>query len=190
MAFSLPKNLHIAARQVPYSLLTVLTVGVTFAMLVRILQFVLPVLPVLPFLASSMLSPASPQSGMPFLPSDVDSRWHAPASTEINDHSRALDGSGPMAKKFVPKSDAGASGQPEGWEYGVYNYCNMPHVRKQEYVRKDSAQWELMSVEVIQRRECSICNSCWRSHHGLRVVMARVYGRTLHSINILTSRSH
>lgn len=58
-----------------------------------------------------------------------------------------------MARRVVPKTGAGGSEQPEGWPYGEYNYCNMPHVRREEYVRKDEDEWELLFVEVIHRRE-------------------------------------
>ena len=83
----------------------------------------------------------------------ADPRWYAPVKTDVNDLASAIHGDGPMAQKVVPKTGAGASQQPEGWKYGEYNYCNMPHVRAEEYLRKDENQWELLYVEVIQRRE-------------------------------------
>jgi len=110
----------------------------------KILQLTMPMLP----LADTKLSP--PHAIL--AAEDGGSAWHSPANTDVNDHARAMDGSGPMAKKIVPWTHTGASEQPRGWAYGDYNYCNMPHVRADEYVKKGE-EFELLFVEVIQRRE-------------------------------------
>ena len=145
MLFSLSQSLSQTAKQVPYSLITyVVLISITFAMFSKILQFTMPMLP----LAASKLAP----SQAVLAAQDGGSGWDAPANTDINDHARAMDGTGPMARKVVPWTGAGASEQPQGWEYGDYNYCNMPHVRAEEYV-KNGDEFELLFVEVIQRRE-------------------------------------
>lgn len=36
---------------------------------------------------------------------------------------------------------------PAGVEYGTYNWCNMPHVRKEEYVKADD-DFQLFYVEM------------------------------------------
>jgi hypothetical protein len=145
MLFSLSQSLSNTAKQVPYSLITyIVLICITFAMFSKILQFTVPMLP----LAASKL--ASSQAVL--ATQDASSGWHPPAGTDINDHARAMDGTGPMAKKVVPWTGAGASEQPQGWQYGEYNYCNMAHVRAEEYVKKGE-EFELVFVEVIQRRE-------------------------------------
>lgn len=150
MLFSFPKRFPVVASRLPYSILSFLAASISFGILFWILQFT--------------LAPSLLDSAVPSLPSTfqinalssggADPRWHAPAKSDINDLARALDGDGPMARKVVPKTSAGASEQPEGWQYGEYNYCNMPHVRTEEYVRKEENEWELLYVEVIQRRKC------------------------------------
>ena len=145
MLFSLSQSLSKTAKQVPYSLITyVVLISITFAMFSKILHLTMPMLP----LAASKLSP----SQAVLATQDASSSWHPPANTEINDHARAVDGTGSKAKKIVPWTGAGASEQPQGWQYGEYNYCNMPHVRAEEYVKKGE-EFELVFVEVIQRRE-------------------------------------
>ncbi|KAI0121296.1 histidine phosphatase superfamily [Xylariales sp. AK1849] len=73
----------------------------------------------------------------------VDLAWHAPAQTDINNLTKALNSKGIYGFIFD------SSDTPDS-EYGVYNWCNMPHVRKSEYV-KPSSEFELKYVEVIQR---------------------------------------
>jgi len=146
MLLTLSQSLSNTAKQVPYSLITyVILISITFAMFSKILQFTMPMLP----LGIAELTP----SQAILATQDATSNWHPPADTAINDHARAIDGTGLMAKKVVPWTGAGVSEQPQGWEYGEYNYCNMPHVRAQEYVKKGE-EFELLFVEVIQRRKC------------------------------------
>jgi hypothetical protein len=73
--------------------------------------------------------------------SQVDLGWHAPKKSWINDLGQVLNGTG--TNGFVFNS----SQLPAGVQYGAYNWCNMPHVRKDEYV-KPSDDYELVYVEV------------------------------------------
>lgn len=72
---------------------------------------------------------------------DVDVRWHAPSEREVNNLDSALSSEGTYGFIFD------SSETPDG-EYGSYNYCNMPHVRKTEYVKADS-EYELQYVELV-----------------------------------------
>ncbi|KAG6009829.1 hypothetical protein E4U21_001259 [Claviceps maximensis] len=74
---------------------------------------------------------------------DVDTRWYAPAKGQVNDLGAAVSSQGIYG--FIYNS----SDTPDA-EYGVYNWCNMPHVRPQEYVRADD-EFELQYVELIHR---------------------------------------
>lgn len=74
----------------------------------------------------------------------VSSGWHPPNATNTNDLKFAVSGDG--TNGFIYDS----SSTPDG-EYGIYNYCNMPHVRAREYVIPDQKSYKLEYVEVIQR---------------------------------------
>jgi hypothetical protein len=80
-------------------------------------------------------------SGVVALNTTVDLRWHAPKKSWINDLKRVLNGTG--TNGFVFNS----SQLPQGVQYGTYNWCNMPHVRAQEYP-KASEEYQLVYVEV------------------------------------------
>lgn len=67
--------------------------------------------------------------------------WHKPAHTDINNLDKAVNGEGVYG--FIYDS----SHTPDD-KYGIYNWCNMPHVRKQEYV-KPSDEYKLAYVEVV-----------------------------------------
>ncbi|KAJ3500824.1 hypothetical protein NLJ89_g9621 [Agrocybe chaxingu] len=67
---------------------------------------------------------------------------YPPASTNINNLTFALFGSG--APGIFDSSTTPDS------QYGVYNWCNMPHVRKREY-KTPPKNFTLQYVEVIQR---------------------------------------
>lgn len=71
----------------------------------------------------------------------ADLKWYAPKKSWINDLSQVLNGTGTNGFEF------GGSELPAGMEYGTYNWCNMPHVRSQEY-KKASEDYELVYVEV------------------------------------------
>ncbi|KAI0596902.1 histidine acid phosphatase family protein [Biscogniauxia sp. FL1348] len=75
----------------------------------------------------------------------IDLSWYPPRNTSINDLSAVLDDSNGIYGFIFNSSDTSP-----GVPYGTYNWCNMPHVRKTEYVRP-SAEYELQYVEVIQR---------------------------------------
>jgi len=72
----------------------------------------------------------------------VDLKWYAPRKSWINDLGRVLNGTGTNGFIF------NGSEVPAGTPYDTYNWCNMPHVRAQEYPRVSSDEYELKYVEV------------------------------------------
>jgi 2-phosphoxylose phosphatase len=74
---------------------------------------------------------------------EVDLTWHAPNSTVINNLTAVVNGSGIYGFQFTAQTQNNVP-------YSRYNWCNMPHVRPQEYI-KASSDYELVYVEVIQR---------------------------------------
>ncbi|KAF2254941.1 histidine acid phosphatase-like protein [Trematosphaeria pertusa] len=70
--------------------------------------------------------------------------WHAPRKTWINDLSEVINGTGTHGFIF------NSSQLPPGTPYSAYNWCNMPHVRRQEYP-KAMQGYTLEYVEVIHR---------------------------------------
>ncbi|KAI0099113.1 histidine acid phosphatase [Nemania sp. FL0031] len=91
------------------------------------------------FLWPSVVTAAAGSTG----PVAVDLAWYPPRNTSVNSLAMALQGPGVYGFIF------NSSHTPDA-EYGTYNWCNMPHVRKTEYVRP-SEEYELRYVEVIQR---------------------------------------
>lgn len=79
---------------------------------------------------------------------DVDVGWHAPARTDINNLTKVLDGEGVYG--FIYDT----SDTPDD-DYGAYNWCNMPHVRRTEYV-KPSDEFELQYVELVREDVLSL----------------------------------
>ncbi|PGH14405.1 hypothetical protein AJ79_03048 [Helicocarpus griseus UAMH5409] len=73
----------------------------------------------------------------------VDVSWHPPQATVINDVNRLMNGTGVYGFIFD------SSFTPDN-EYGTYNWCNMPHVRKTEY-EIPPEDYKLQYVEVIHR---------------------------------------
>ncbi|KAK3387283.1 histidine phosphatase superfamily [Podospora didyma] len=71
----------------------------------------------------------------------IDLDWHPPDQTLINNITAVI--SGPGVYGFIYNS----SDSPR---YGTYNWCNMPHVRRDEYVPAPS-EYELVYVELIHR---------------------------------------
>ena len=67
--------------------------------------------------------------------------WNKPSQSDINDLDKVINGKGVWG--FIYNSS-----QTPDDKYGIYNWCNMPHVRKQEYVVPDS-EYELQYVEVV-----------------------------------------
>ncbi|KAF1945072.1 cytochrome P450 [Clathrospora elynae] len=97
-----------------------------------------------------LLAAAKPREGMPARiarrkmhnVSNVDLGWYAPKNSWINDLGRVVNGTGTNGFQF------NGSQLPDRVEYGVYNWCNMPHVRKEEYV-KVSQEFELVYLEPL-----------------------------------------
>lgn len=73
--------------------------------------------------------------------SAISISWTAPKKTDINDLDKVLDGSG--VNGFIYNS----SHTPDK-DYGTYNWCNMPHVRKREY-KKAPSGYKLQYIEVV-----------------------------------------
>ncbi len=71
----------------------------------------------------------------------VDLSWYAPNATSINNLTQVMAGSGFYGWSY------NNSQVPEN-EYGIYNWCNMPHVRKTEY-KVPSPEYKLQYVEVV-----------------------------------------
>jgi hypothetical protein len=92
---------------------------------------------------------------VPFVASQnntVDLGWHAPEKSWINDLGQILNGS-TGTNGFV----FSGSRLPVGTPYGTYNWCNMPHVRAQEYP-KASEEFEMVYVEVYVVEICVLCH--------------------------------
>jgi len=73
----------------------------------------------------------------------VDLSWHPPNLTNINSLSFVINGTG--ANGFYNTSVT-----PAKTAYSTYNWCNMPHVRQQEYVKAPQG-YKLEYVELIHR---------------------------------------
>ena len=72
---------------------------------------------------------------------ELDVGWHAPSKSQVNDLDSALDSEGVYGFIFN-------SSETPDEVYGTYNYCNMPHARKTEYVTP-SSEYELQYVELV-----------------------------------------
>lgn len=71
----------------------------------------------------------------------IDLGWHAPKRSWINDLGQVINGTGTNGFLF------NSSQLPAGIPYETYNWCNMPHVRAQEYP-KVGKEYKLQYVEV------------------------------------------
>jgi hypothetical protein len=71
----------------------------------------------------------------------VDLGWYPPNATSINNLTQVMGGSDIYGWIFN-------SSQVPADEYGIYNWCNMPHVRKTEY-KVPSSEYKLQYVEVV-----------------------------------------
>lgn len=78
------------------------------------------------------------------LADSIDAQWHAPAKFWDTNLEETISAKGTYGFIF------NSSTLPSGIKYGTYNYCNMPHVRRQEYV-VPSKDFTLEYVEVIHR---------------------------------------
>lgn len=76
--------------------------------------------------------------------SAVDLSWYPPKSNDVNSLASAINGTGTYGFIF------NSSQTPSSLPYSAYNWCNMPHVRRQEYV-KPSSEYSLKYVELIHR---------------------------------------
>lgn len=74
----------------------------------------------------------------------VNTDWHAPLSSWITDLNFVINGTGVGGFMF------NSSSLPSTVPYGTYNWCNMPHVRKQEYP-VPGKKLQLQYVEVVCR---------------------------------------
>jgi len=71
----------------------------------------------------------------------VELSWHPPAKSWVNDLEQVLKSTGTHGFVF------NGSQLPAGVPYGTYNWCNMPHVRKEEYKRVEH-ELQMIYVEV------------------------------------------
>lgn len=121
---------------------------VTVAMLSHMLQYLLPSLPLFSVGSSSSASAS-------------DGQYHAPRRTAVNDLDKALDAGGVYGFVF------NTSQTPADRPYQTYNWCNMPHVRRQEY-SKPPAAYQLKYAELIHRhhKRTERWNSriCWEAN--------------------------
>jgi hypothetical protein len=76
----------------------------------------------------------------------VDLRWFAPKKTWINDLSTIFEANGTHDFHFN-----GSTLAPDK-KYGTYNWCNMPHVRHEEYPMPREG-YNLEYVEVVSNRD-------------------------------------
>lgn len=74
----------------------------------------------------------------------VDLSWFPPKNNSVDSLTSAINGTGTYGFIF------NSSQTPSSLPYFTYNWCNMPHVRRQEYV-KPSSEYSLKYVEVIHR---------------------------------------
>ena len=77
--------------------------------------------------------------------SSIDSLWHPPTQNQINNLDTVINGNGVYGFIFNNSYAPASNGY-----YGGYDYCNMPHVNKAEYV-KTPKDYSLEYVEVIHR---------------------------------------
>lgn len=75
----------------------------------------------------------------------IDLGWHAPNKTHVNDLNFVINGTG--ANGFIYNTSV----TPVTAGYGTYNWCNMPHVRRQEYVKAPEG-YKLEYVELVGGR--------------------------------------
>jgi hypothetical protein len=73
----------------------------------------------------------------------VDISWYPPNATTINNLTQVMAGSDIYGWVYN-------NSQVPAAEYGIYNWCNMPHVRKTEY-KVPSWEYKLQYVEVVSR---------------------------------------
>lgn len=74
----------------------------------------------------------------------VDLSWYPPKNNSVDSLASAINGTGIYGFIF------NSSQTPSSLPYSTYNWCNMPHVRRQEYV-EPSSEYSLKYVELIHR---------------------------------------
>lgn len=77
------------------------------------------------------------------LDSPIDGLWYPPSYTLVDDLDSVINGSGVYG--FVFNNSYAPAGNNY---YGGYNYCNMPHVNRQDYVEAPE-DYTLEYVEVV-----------------------------------------
>lgn len=97
--------------------------------------------PTSPLFPASAAAPA--HDGMADSTAVVDLGWYPPSQTVINNLTNVVSNDTTGVYGFIFNS----SYIPDD-QYGTYNWCNMPHVRPQEYVRP-SEEYELAYVELV-----------------------------------------
>lgn len=107
-------------------------ISVTIAMLPTMLSSLLG----LPLLVGLRMAAA--------VSSTVDLAWYPPKNISVGSLASAINGTGIYGFIFS------SSQTPSSLPYSTYNWCNMPHVRREEYV-KPSSEYRLQYVELIHR---------------------------------------
>lgn len=95
------------------------------------------------FVVAAVLGATNANTQCP-APSPADLNWYPPNSTVVNSLASVANSSGVYGYIF------NSSITPSSVPYSTYNWCNMPHVRAQEYVIPP-AEYQLAYVEVIHR---------------------------------------
>ncbi|KAL7624749.1 hypothetical protein AAE478_006321 [Parahypoxylon ruwenzoriense] len=90
---------------------------------------------------------------------DLDLGWYPPSNTPINNLTKALRSQGVYGFIFN-------TSEISNEQYGTYNWCNMPHVRRLEYI-KPTAEYELEYVEVRHHKRTPYASNAFpvESYH-------------------------
>jgi hypothetical protein len=117
-----------------------------------VLLFSFSLLVVFAMLANNMIRAYAPVALLRVIPRvyaaascaspSVDLSWYPSPITDVNSLSSLENNSAIYGFVFNSSTD------PAGTGYGTYNWCNMPHVRSQEY-KKPSSGYKLEYVEVV-----------------------------------------
>lgn len=111
--------------------------------------------------------------------SSSDLSWYAPNTTRINSLTSAINGTDVYGFVFNSSTD------PAGTPYGTYNWCNMPHVRPQEYPKADPL-YNLEYVEVVGRILCEL----EKSQYANAIKIHRHHKRTPYAANTFPVESY
>ena len=114
---------------------------ITVTMIPKMLPLLWPFVPALSY--GQTASSAAPDAQDPSSPVDIG--WYPPSNTSVDSLASAVNHTGTYG--FIFSSSQTPSSAP----YSTYNWCSMPHVRPQEYVRPPSEKFKLEYVEVIHR---------------------------------------